>query len=270
MDYHATACTDYCSRILTRVDPYPGVCITYYAHPADTYRYFEHVRKCLATTPQVAITLEGLLVGYKVSEEVTTKFVLDENEETVITKSRYKKSVDPDTGLVTYDKPIYAEELLFRPAIMKNGGNPFWCVGANTPAQKGHLIRVGAIHYLDSWDEVNCDDNSSCVAGLHVGGLSYIKGYQTNGTVTHNVLIDPMDIGAICDINYGDGALRVRRYFVHSSFAGVNKNIYHSSKYAEMNDEEYKARIEEVVKATQMSKDQMYQQLNELQVLTYS
>lgn len=231
----------------------------------------EEAAKALATTPQVAITLEGLIVGYKVSKEIHVKYVLDEDEETVITKSRYQKSVDPDTGLVSYAKPSYVEELLFEPAIMGNGGDEFWCVGHDVNQQpytkKGHHIRVGAAHYLESWDQVDCNDNHSGVPGLHVGGLSYIKGYQNEGTVTHNVLIDPMDIGAVISVDYGDGAMRVRRYFVHSSFAGVNKNIYHSSKYAAMNDKEYEARVAEVVLATQMSKDELDKQLNETKAL---
>lgn len=40
-----------------------------------------------ATTSQVAITMEGLLVGYKVSEEVLTRFTLNEEEEVVDRKS---------------------------------------------------------------------------------------------------------------------------------------------------------------------------------------
>lgn len=225
-----------------------------------------------ATVNQVAITLEGLIVGYKVSREITTKFVLDDDEE-VTTKSRYTKSVDPDTGLVTYDTPEYVEERLFEPVCMGSRGDAFWCVGndinSKPYSKEGHHIRVGASHFLDSWDKVDCNDSVSCVPGLHVGGLSYIKGYQHTDTVTHNVLIDPMDIGAVCDINGSfDGAMRVRRYFVHSSFAGVNKNIYHSSKYAAMNDEEYRDRVKEMVEKTKMKKEELDQQLDEAYSLT--
>lgn len=233
---------------------------------ARTQGLSSEVATSIATTPQVAITLEGLIVGYKVSREVLHRYELNEDEE-VVTKSRYKKTVDPDTGLVTYAEPEFVEERLFEPAIQGTSGDEFWCVGTdvngNSYSKTGHHIRVGASHYLNSWDQVNCNDSQSCVKGLHVGGLSYIHGYQTEGTVTHNVLIDPMDIGAVCHINNGDGAMRVKRYFVHSSFAGVNKNIYHSSKYAAMNDEEYKKLLEEVVNKTKMSKAEMDAQLDE-------
>lgn len=220
----------------------------------------------LSTTTQVAITMEGLIVGYKVSREVFDKYVLNEEEE-VVKKSRYSKSVDPDTGLVTYDEPEYVEDRLFEPAVQGTSGDDFWCVGANAN-KKGHHIRVGCSHFLDSWEQVNINDSQSCVKGLHVGGLNYIKGYQSTGTVTHNVLIDPMDIGAVCDIERGDGAIRVKRYFVHSSFAGANKNIYHSSKYAAMNDEEYQKSLEEVVNKTKMSQDQLQAELEEVIALS--
>ena len=56
-----------------------------------------------------------------------------------------------------------------------------------------------------------------------------------------------MHIGAVpCDV---DGAIRCKQYFVHSSLAGVNGSIYHSSTYAAMTDAEWdemrKAAVEE-------------------------
>ena len=221
----------------------------------------------LATATQVAITVEGLLVGYKASNEITTKFVLGEDDQ-VVTKNRYSKSVDPDTGVVTYAEPEFAEDRLFEPAVQGTSGDAFWCVGQGFDEvginKLGHHIRVGCLHYLESWDQVNTDDNSSCVKGLHCGGLNYIKGYQGDGTVTHNILIDPADIGAIVGLGYGsDGAMRVRKYFVHSSFSGPNKNIYHSSKYAAMNDLDYAKSLEAVVAATEMSKKELDANIDE-------
>lgn len=226
----------------------------------------------LATTTQVAISLEGLLVGYKVSREILTRYDLNDDEE-VVTKSRYKKTVDPDTGVITYDSPEFAEDLLFEPAVMGQRGDEFWCVGQDSAgvsiSKKGHHIRVGALHYLENWNQVDCGDHHSGAPGLHVGGLKYISGFQNgDGMITHNVLIDPADIGAIVGLGYGhDGAMRVRRYFVHSSFAGPNRNIYHSSKYAAMNDTEYKSSLEEVVKKTQMMKKEADEMLDEQMAL---
>ena len=87
-----------------------------------------------------------------------------------------------------------------------------------------------------------------CVKGLHVGGLDYIRGYQRSGTETHNVFIDPMDIGAIP--NDDTGAIRVMSYLVHSSFAGVNRSIYHSSRFAAISDAAFKKRVEAAIQAT--------------------
>lgn len=65
----------------------------------------------------------------------------------------------------------------------------------------------------------------------------YIAGYQNSGTVTHDTFVDPADIGAITDD--GSGALRVRRYYTYRSNAGINRSIYHSSKFAAMTDLEW-------------------------------
>ena len=230
--------------------------------------FSEETAAAKATTPQVAITLEGLLVGYKVSREILTKYDLNENEE-VVTKSRYKKSVDPDTGKITYEEAQYVEERLFEPCVMGQRGDEFWCVGSDihgvSYSKKGHHIRVGALHYLESWNQVSSPGSK----GLHCGGLSYIDGYQQEGTVTHNILIDPADIHSTnCHGEGVNGAMTVKRYFVHSSFAGVNKNIYHSSNYAAMNDEEYKQTLAEIVNRTQMSKAEMDSAVDEAMSLS--
>jgi hypothetical protein len=78
-------------------------------------------------------------------------------------------------------------------------------------------------------------------------GLSYIKGYQKTGTVTHNIFVNPSDIHTI-NIGHGsDGAMTVKQYFVHSSMSGVNKSIYHSSDYAAITNEQYKKLLQEVI-----------------------
>ena len=206
-----------------------------------------------ATTPQVAITVEGLIVGYKVSTEIMDKYALDD-EENVVKKSRYTPSIDEDTGVVTYDEPKFAEERLFEPRIMGQTGDSFRRVGGNID-KDGHHISVGCVHFLDDWSKVDCDDDRSGAKGLHVGGLNYIHGYQNDGSVTHNVLIDPADIGAIVGLGYGnDGAMRGLRYFVYSTMSSVNKNIYHGSTYAAMGDKLYTERLAEVVAATEAKK----------------
>lgn len=213
----------------------------------------------LATTNQVAITKEGLLVTYKVLKEVRHKYELNENEE-VITKSRYTKSVDPDTGLVTYQEPEHDEDRLFEPPVQGQSGDEFTCIG-NGRNGKGHHIRVGCLHALESWSQVDCNDSHSCVKGLHAGNLSFIRGYQQDGTVTANVFVDPMHIGAI--VPHDDNAMRVKQYFVHSIFNGVNKNIYHSSTYAAITDKEFQVWLEEVVKASKQKQEAANREIDE-------
>jgi len=205
-----------------------------------------------ATTTQVAITQEGLLVCYKVSREITTKFVAEEDQSGVKQVARYKMNVDPDTGLVTYDTPDHAEDRLFEPAIQGKSGDAFACIG-NGHNSVGHFIRVGCRHELDSWDKVG----PPMGPGLHCGGLNYIKHYQTAGTVTHNIFVDPSDIHTVNATNNQDGAMTVRRYFVHSSFAGPNKGIYHSSEYAKLGDEEYQALLAEAIEASKSSIEEL-------------
>lgn len=206
-----------------------------------------------ATNKQVSITQEGLLNCYKVSDEILTRYELND-EEDVVQKSRYKKTVDPDSGFVTYDEPKFIEERLFQPAIMGNGGDEFYCGD-----KLGHFIRVGNTHYLPEWKQVSRPGNR----GLHCGGLRYIAGYQNEGTVTHNIFVDPMDIHTVNSYNDMDGAMTVKRYFVHSSFAGVNKGIYHSSEYAKLTDAEYAALIEEAITVSQQEINQKIDELAE-------
>lgn len=209
-----------------------------------------------ATTKQVAITQEGLLVCYKVSKEILKRYELNEDED-VVQKSRYKPTVDPDTGLVTYDEPAFVEDRLFEPAVMGNGGDEFF-----SGDKKGHFIRVGKSHWLEKWTQVGPPGGP----GLHCGGLTYIKCYQNEGTVTHNVFVDPMDIHSI-NSHSGDGALTTKRYFVYSSFAGPNRGIYHSSEYAALNDAEFRALLEEVIKATGEQKAELDAVVEEQQAL---
>jgi hypothetical protein len=178
------------------------------------------------------VTKEGLLNGYKVSCEILHKFDSETGEQV----DRYKRTFNVDTGEIENDgKPEIVEERLFEPAVMGARGDAFSCVGPNGFPGLGHFIKVGCVHALDSWDQVNCDDDSSFVPGLHIGGLKYINGYS--GEI-HNVFVDPMHVGAVPDDE--SGAIRCKQYFVHSSLAGVNGSIYHSSSYAELTDTEWK------------------------------
>jgi len=180
---------------------------------------------------QMKITHEGLLNGYKVSREVLHKYDQETGEEV----DRYKRTFNIDTGEIEGDGlPEHVEDRLFEPCMMGSGGNAFFCEGPNGFANPQHFIKVGCTHRLEDWSMVNVDDRQSCVKGLHIGGLKYINCYS--GEI-HNIFVDPMHIGAVPDDT--DGAIRCKQYFVHSSLAGVNGSIYHSSSYAAMTDAEW-------------------------------
>lgn len=198
-----------------------------------------------ATTYDVSITQEGLLCTYKVSIEILKMYVKDEDAtDGVKQKDMYDYEVDPITGLKTYKEPTKVEDRYYKPAVMGDGGDAFFCGD-----KEGHIIRVGKIHYLKDWSMVNTNDSTSCVKGLHCGGLRYIQHFQGPGTVTHQTFVDPMHIGAITDD--GTGALRVKQYFTYASFAGVTGGIYHSSEYAKLTDAEYEQMIKEVVEKSE-------------------
>lgn len=190
-----------------------------------------------ATRIQVPITQEGLLQTYKVSKEKLTKFDTENGE--VI--DRYKATFDAETGLKSYDEPEFAEDRVFEPAVQGDRHDAFSCGD-----KIGHIIKVGEVHALADWSMVNCDDDRSCVAGLHVGNLDYIRGYQNSGTVTHNVFVDPMFIGAVPDDN--TGAIRCKEYMVYDTFAGVTKSLYRSSEYASKTDLQWNDMLTEAVK----------------------
>lgn len=205
----------------------------------------------IATTFQTPITEEGLICTYKVSKEITKKYVKDKDAEGGVKKEdRYDYDVDEDTGFKTYNEPESVEDRIFEPAVMHQTGDAFSLFEIDgTPFKADtHIIKVGKVHALKDWKQVNCDDRASGVKGLHCGNLDYIRCYQTEGTVTHEVLVDPMDIGAIVQDN--TGALRVKSYMVWRSFVGVTKSLYHSATYAALKDSEYAALVADVVQRT--------------------
>ena len=208
-----------------------------YVHPKlkeelmEEHGLSEEVAARRATMYQMKITSEGLLNGYKVSKEILHKYDTETGEKV----DRYKRTFNPDTGEIEGDGlPEHVEDRLFEPAVMGSTGDAFYCEGVNGYGSPQHFIKVGCRHRLPDWSHVNTNDNHSCVKGLHIGGLKYIACYS--GEI-HNIFVDPMHIGAVPDDD--TGAIRCLEYFVHSSLAGVNGSIYHSSTYAAMTDEQW-------------------------------
>jgi hypothetical protein len=236
-----------------------------YVHPKlkaelmDEHGLSEEVAESRATTYQMKITQEGLLNGYKVSEEIMYAY----DRETGEIVDRYKRTFNPDTGEIEEGGlPEFVEDRLFQPAIMGNSGDAFYCEGPNGYANPGHFIKVGCTHRLPDWSYVNTNDNSSCVKGLHFGGLKYIAYYS--GEI-HNIFVDPMHVGAVPDDE--TGAIRCLQYFVHSSLAGVNGSIYHSSTYAAKTDEEWEEMRKEAVQAYTECMDDCQNDIAELNAL---
>jgi hypothetical protein len=230
-----------------------------YVHPENKKIFLdkgiaEDVATELATVYQIKVTNEGLLNGYKVSREIMHKFDAESGEEV----PRYTRTFNVDTGEIESEGlPEFVEDRLFEPSIMGNGGDAFYC-GDN----KGHFIKVGQTHRLESWDQVNTNDDRSCVPGLHIGGLYYIAWYS--GEI-HNVFVDPMHIGAIpCS---SDGAIRCLQYFVHSSLAGVNGSMYHSSTYAELTDQQWEEMRKEILESNAKKGDDLLNEDELLQVM---
>jgi len=210
----------------------------------DEKGYTPEIAEAMCTVKQVRITQEGLLATYKVSREITKRYKWNEEKkqrEEYDINTTEVIGVDEITGLLKYaeKKELANEQRVFEPAVQGTSGDEFFC-----GETKGHIIRVGQVHKLESWNQIDISDYRSCVPGLHVGGLDYIKGYQNSGTETHNVLVDPAHIGAVPDDR--SGAIRCVQYFVLDAFSGVNGSIYHSSTYGKLTDaqwEEEKAAI---------------------------
>jgi hypothetical protein len=215
-----------------------------YVHPTlknelmEEHGLSEELAEKRATMYQVKITKEGLVNAFKVSREVLTKYDTETGEQV----PRYQRTFNPDTGEIDSDGlPEHVEDRLFEPAVWRTG-DKFYCEGANGYDSPQYFIKVGCVHRLPSWDMVDTDDDRSCVPGLHVGGLRYIAWYT--GEI-HNVFVDPMHVGAVP--NSVDGAIRCLQYFVHSSLVGVNGSMYHSSKYAQLTDEQWEEMKDKII-----------------------
>jgi len=215
-----------------------------YVHPTlknefmEEHGLSEELAEQRATMYQVKITKEGLVNAFKVSREILHKYDSQTGEEV----PRYERTFNVDTGEIEGDGlPEFVEDRLFEPAVWQSG-DKFYCEGANGYDNPQYFIKVGCVHRLPSWDMVDTNDDRSCVKGLHVGGLKYIAWYS--GEI-HNVFVDPMHVGAVPDSE--DGAIRCLQYFVHSSLAGVNGSMYHSSKYAELTNEQWEEMKDEII-----------------------
>jgi hypothetical protein len=74
-----------------------------------------------------------------------------------------------------------------------------------------------------------------------------------------------MHVGAVPDDR--TGAIRCKEYFVHSSLAGVNGSIYHSSTYAKATDEQWEEMLKEAVAVHIETVEKQTEDLKRLQSL---
>jgi hypothetical protein len=132
----------------------------------DKNGYTEEVAKELCTVKQVKISKEGLLCTFKVSKEISTRYRLNEKgeKESYDVYAKVATSIDPITGLVTYEKAdLPNEKRVFEPAVVGTSYEEFYC-----GESLGHMIMVGQVHRLkNGWKSINTDDDRSCVPGLH-------------------------------------------------------------------------------------------------------
>jgi len=228
----------------------------------EGYTYEKAIAR--ATYNDVAITQEGLIVAKKYARLLTKGWVIDPETNEAVLKDLYDKKVTVDqwSGEVTeeIELPEYNEELTFEPPIMGRSGDAFYCIDPSIEVEdvkQDHIIKVGKVIGLDSWNKVDTADNFFGRPGLHVGGLRYVSSYKALNNQLLECFVDPAEIGAFVDGE--DYAMRVREYFIYGATKGRNKGIYHSSKYAAMKDAEWaeykKEAIENANKALEKATD---------------
>ena len=226
--------------------------------------YSVNISNQLSTFDQISITEQGILAAFKYVRLLDKKFVVEKNEETgeqtIVEKDKYERvlEVDEDTGEITKDElelPEWAEEFKFEPPIMGTGGDPFTSrdlgdTQGDIPT--GHIVKVGKVHELSNgFSQVNTNDSSWGVKGLHLGGYYYVQNFGGKTDYLVDCLVSPEDIGAVSDIRdgNGDGAIRCKRYMVVGAHFQVSKGMYHPSKYAKMLDEEWDIAKAEAIQA---------------------
>jgi len=213
----------------------------------------EEVATKLSTYDQISITEQGILAAFKYVALITDKYEVATDEESgkqIIKKTeRYKTSmkINDVTGEVleeNLDLPEYAEDIIFAPPVMRQDGDAFSCrsLDEDSGVNPGHNIRVGMVHELTGFEQVNTNDSSFGVKGLHLGGYYYVKGYSGRTNYLVDCLISPEDIGAVCDTNdwsNSEGAIRCKRYMVIGAHEHINKGMYHPSAYATLIDADW-------------------------------
>lgn len=244
--------------------------------------YSSDMAKKLATMDQISITEQGIVAAFKYVRLLTQKYEVSKNKETgeqeIKQVDRYEKSeikIDENTGEVLEEAkdqlPETAELFVFEPPIMGQGGDSFTSRDiddASDSPSKGHIIQVGKIHELPKgFDQVDCNDRSAGVKGLHLGGYYYVQGFGGRTSYLVDCLVAPEDVGAVCQVgNDGwggnnEGAIRCKRYMVTGGHFQVNSSMYHPSDYATLLDTEWEEAKLEAIKNLAKKVDEVNDEL---------
>lgn len=215
-----------------------------------TKKYTKEAATVLATYQDLAITKEGLLATYKVAEEVTWEWKMKKDKDGKYVKVRSDKYetvpavIDPNTGKelkkAYLKRPKFKEDLVFTPAIWKNGDDFY------SGTKLGYVYEIGKIQYLPKTAKRNLE-NTGGGGGLYIGGLNYIKHFKARGTHVLTCFVNPGDILSF----QSDGhAIRTDAVFPHNVWEEdiPLKGIYHSSDYGRLSDARLAKLIKQAVK----------------------
>jgi hypothetical protein len=231
--------------------------------------YSHDIATKLCTFDQVSITEQGILAAFKYVALAEDKYEVEKKEDgtqEIVRKNRYERllEVDDVTGEITKDElqlPEEAEDFVFLPPVQGTSGDEFTCAPldvAYEDAPKGHIIKVGNVHELaKGFSQVNTDDNSYCVKGLHLGGYYYVENYGGATKFLVDCLVSPEDIGAVADMSSPntEGAIRCRRYMVVGAHFQVSRGMYHPAKYGKLLDAEWAAMKAELIEQLKSKQD---------------
>ena len=231
--------------------------------------FSEAVARELCTFDQISITEEGILAAFKYVDLADDKFVVktaEDGTQEIVREDRYKRllEVNDVTGEITKDEldlPTEAEDFVFLPPVQGFNGDAFTCAPIGTSyedAPKGHIIKVGNVHELEKgFSQVNTNDETTCVKGLHLGGYYYVQNYGGQTKFLLDCLVSPEDIGAVADVRKSDseGAIRCRRYMAVGAHFQVSRGMYHPSRYAELLDSDWAAMKKELLAKLQEKAD---------------
>jgi len=210
--------------------------------------YTQEAAKELATFDDIAITDEGLLATYKVAEQVTWEYVMEEDEYGNWTKvkkdlPKHAPVVDSVTGEILEEAKLpeadFKEDMVFTPAIW-SGGHKFF-----SGSQLGYVYKVGEMQYLPEEAPRNLS-NSFGGGGLYIGGQSYIDCYRQCGTHVLTCFVNPSDI---LSFQSEGSAIRVDALFPNNILDSdiELRGKYHSSDYGKLSEERLKELMKKAI-----------------------